>query len=684
MSLDIHPLAASVWPLLSQYLIWIVLGAILLIGLLVGRRDVPRFSLTRTWAISSVCLTESLRRRILWITPLAMFGVVLIEQFQHPLDEMDAIRETTKYALFASGLLIFISMIILACTNLPREIDTRVIYTVVTKPTTRLEIVLGKVVGFARVALLILIIMGLFTYVYLRVRAWDLGRQLTARLEAGTVSETSRHTLEEYQRTGLLTAKTVELPEGMDILSRIDPSGDRVWVHAQGEQEIVVPFDLAKGAFVPPDDPGAEPGANGVFIEANVMYRKLGQLVDLPQRAPYVVGLHELIPSDPPEVRIRALNHRLVPLTIPLGETKLQTLTDPNGTKPIRVFVMPGAAASLGTLPRLYLAMAGMTQGYEYSLDASSIRLIVPGAAAGQIRTIEPAPAASDAVATPRLFAFGREGNRGQQLRGGSDQYYPPIAVFRFRGADLRVAGPRTPMELKVAVERGGSAALDETPTLLDAQVYNHTTKRLSEVVSVPVESLRTAFFSLPTEDMQGGDFDVRMTNRTPGHYAGLAPASLGVVTAERSFAGNLSRSLLVLWLLAILVVAVSVFCSTFLSWPIAVVLTLVILLGHWGVEQLGDTVDPGLGRRFVVEVGLEDPAVGESVSQTVEALARGMGIVQRFLPDLSAFPVTEQIERGAALPMREIAQAAIMSLGFAIPLVVLAYVFLKEKEVAP
>ena len=57
------------------------------------------------------------------------------------------------------------------------------------------------------------------------------------------------------------------------------------------------------------------------------------------------------------------------------------------------------------------------------------------------------------------------------------------------------------------------------------------------------------------------------------------------------------------LWLLSMLVVIIAVFCSTFLSWPIAVVCTLVILLGHWGVEQLGDASLPGVGHNIATEM---------------------------------------------------------------------------------
>src|SRR3989442_560281 len=85
----------------------------------------------RRWgmcAISSVSFRESIRRRVLLITPLAIVGVILVSQLQRPIDEADAIRQTVKFCLFATGLVVSIVTIILACTNLPREIDNRVIY----------------------------------------------------------------------------------------------------------------------------------------------------------------------------------------------------------------------------------------------------------------------------------------------------------------------------------------------------------------------------------------------------------------------------------------------------------------------------------------------------------------------------------------------------------------------------
>src|SRR5688500_2926657 len=229
-------LAAIIPEFINRHLGWWLFAIILIIGLVVGLRDFSRFSFKRVWAISSVCWSESIRRRVLWITPLAILGVIIVSQLQRPLDELDAVRQTTKFSLFATGLLVALSTIILACTNLPREIDNRVIFTVVTKPTTRFEIVLGKVIGFAKVSLAILLIMGIFTYGYLSFRAWSMRRDIAQRLEEDTVPAASVATLEYYRDAGLLTAKRLETPVDLQLYSRLpSETGARRYVFGSSE-----------------------------------------------------------------------------------------------------------------------------------------------------------------------------------------------------------------------------------------------------------------------------------------------------------------------------------------------------------------------------------------------------------------------------------------------------------------
>src|SRR5262249_48618000 len=147
-------------------------------------------------------------------------------------DEQDAVRQTIKYCLFASGLIVIVAAVILAATNLPKEIESRVIFTVVTKPTTRLEIVLGKVLGFAQVSGLILLIMALFAWGYLRAGAWHLRSQVQAALKANNYDPNNKQTLEHYATAGLLETRAFAWPASLEVYSRIpSPKGDGVrWI----------------------------------------------------------------------------------------------------------------------------------------------------------------------------------------------------------------------------------------------------------------------------------------------------------------------------------------------------------------------------------------------------------------------------------------------------------------------
>ncbi len=120
----------------------------------------------------------------------------------------------------ATGLVVVVSTVILACTNLPREIENRVIFTVVTKPTTRLEIVVGKIAGFALVSGTILLIMGAFTFGYLHLRAWYLERSIKAALASGTVQPVNRPSYQHYAAAGLLNAQSLVEPVSMSVYER--------------------------------------------------------------------------------------------------------------------------------------------------------------------------------------------------------------------------------------------------------------------------------------------------------------------------------------------------------------------------------------------------------------------------------------------------------------------------------
>jgi hypothetical protein len=682
-------------------------------GLLVyGFRDTFHLSPRRAFAIGGVCFKEARRRHVLWVTLLAIAGVIVICQMQHPYDEQDAARETAKFCLFATGMVVVLTILILACTNLPREIDSRVIYTIVTKPTSRLEIVVGKLIGLACVSAAMLIIMGLFTAGYLQVRSWSLNRSIASKLASQAVDPAMAATLTHYQRSGLLTARTLAEPREMQIVAKEPTVGDgRQWLFGS-DQSLQIPFGVTRQNLTPPDDPAADPTSSGLVILAYCGFeatpdleRHTRELATSPY-GPAATHPTTVPAPEQPVVTISILDadlHNLVD-TRSFQNGGAATLTDPTGAHPVAFYLPPEQAGFiLNRMPDggvIYGELTANTFGYLYSVHAHSIRLLVPPAhdrQAAHARELMPLADVSGDLGAQETFQNDNEtdtlaalyrtqpGTFGYQLRGSADPW-APMAVFPFRDTRARAGSDgNVSFELKMGIERGSEDSQSATRVSIEVSNPQHTGTAYRTTV-LP-ETNRTIFFSIPAERLGDGNFDVTLRCVSPGQYVGVSRLSLHLVTSEETYLWNLAKSLGILWLMTVMVSIVAIFCSTFVSWPIAVILTLVVLLGHWGVTQLGDTLSPGLGRQVMTDLfggSAGSSSTTQSISKSIDALAKSVSMFSRVLPDISQFSAIDDLDRGVSLPLSRLTDALSVLGVFGLPLLVLSYVLLRNKEVAP
>lgn len=715
---------------LLPYTGWIVAALIVVVGLFVlGFSDVARFSFRRAWAISGVCFDESIRKKVLWITPLAIIAVLVIAQLQRGQDELDLIRQTVKYCLFATGAVVVITAIILACTNLPKEIESRVIYTVVTKPTTRLEIVLGKVIGFARVSAAILIIMGLFTFGYLHVRSWSRQADIANRLRSPFINATDRLTLEHYQSAGLLTTDAYGQPQSIEVFAKApQDSGAIRYFYGDGGQEMLVPIQIDPDAFV--DQSGQTPdkslgiGKTGMLIQAKVGWNRYGpaptseikQVSEAqapgsstlgPSTQPATKPAAQATITLPPGVTMDVMDESryslIQPAQIETGvvqpdgitfDSKKPTAAIPlpaaaEGTTPptdpradAYVYVAPPVAQNLFGHKYIYVRLSGTSENVQFAVPAKDPISVYKGLSPDPQLALH-APNDNGQPAKP--FFRGRLSVHGAQSILGRLEH-APVAVLSFRNAKPNQSSGDVPFELRTTIEKSGAAAdfpsEREDVTWVNLRVLNTKTGKTYDT------KLQTgggrSFFAVPVEAVADGDYDVLLSSSTPDHWLDLTNESMLVVLSRESFAFNLFKSLLIMWMMTILVVAIAIFCSTFLSWPIAVVLTVVLLLGRWGVEQLADASGPGLGRQWVQDIGVSSAPVAKTLTSSIDALSSGLTAVSKVLPDISKFAATEDIVQGVAVPSGKLLDSLIVLVGFGLPVGVLAYIFLKNKEVAP
>jgi hypothetical protein len=119
----------------------------------------------RIWALALLTVKEVIRRRILWVfAALALvflFGTWFIDTKPE-----QQVHSYVSVVYLAMAVLLLLTGSLLASFSLPTDIRQQTIHTIVTKPVERLEIVLGRFVGFMLVMTAAIAAMSLFSLIY--------------------------------------------------------------------------------------------------------------------------------------------------------------------------------------------------------------------------------------------------------------------------------------------------------------------------------------------------------------------------------------------------------------------------------------------------------------------------------------------------------------------------------------
>ncbi len=129
------------------------------------RFDLPGTSARRVMALARLAFKEAIRRKVLFVVGLFVVVLLLAGWYLNP-ESDDPARLYISFVLTATNYLILALALFISAFSLPADIKNRTIYTIVTKPVRATEIVLGRMIGFIGVGTLMLIPMGLASYVF--------------------------------------------------------------------------------------------------------------------------------------------------------------------------------------------------------------------------------------------------------------------------------------------------------------------------------------------------------------------------------------------------------------------------------------------------------------------------------------------------------------------------------------
>ncbi|MEL6108671.1 MAG: ABC transporter permease [Planctomycetota bacterium] len=174
-------------------------------------RDLPGTSVRRILALARLAFKEAIRRKVLFVVGLFIV-ILLFAGWYLNGDSDDPARLYISFVLTATNYLILTLALFISAFSLPQDIESRTIYTIVTKPVRATEIVLGRILGFMAVGTVMLVPMGLASYLFVTRGLNHSHAEITdaGEVRGGVAGETDmvrRHvhtfTIDEGEEAGL-------------------------------------------------------------------------------------------------------------------------------------------------------------------------------------------------------------------------------------------------------------------------------------------------------------------------------------------------------------------------------------------------------------------------------------------------------------------------------------------------
>jgi ABC-type transport system involved in multi-copper enzyme maturation permease subunit len=531
-----------------------------------------------------------------------------------------------------TSLLLSLTILVLSPISLPNDIRFQTIYTVVSKPVRRLELVWGRLIGFMALVTALLVVMGGAGLVYIerivekRIEATQ--EAAKAADKAGRTQEARRLREDAYQ---LATRRSARVPL-FGALSFTDSHNRRTR------------FGI---------DVGMEQ-ARRSHIEGNT-----------PSKATWVYGM---VP-DPDHPRL-ILDRRI----------KVEELLRPGSIEAVedQLFRLRYEQSSIQRE-----VQSGNLKGNAVRNANDRIRSFD-----GRIREAE----AEVKKLRDRELTLARE---SQQL-----QQQGKLAEAR-RKREERTALHSDPIPVELTFNVFRTTKGEEVGEAVQASMVVTNPLR-GDVVPArdlfPIHEYYTIRRSFPAEVLVGsmGNLVIDVQCLSPNQFLGMAEDDLFILARRGDFRTNYIRGLAGIWLQTLVVAAVGLFAGTFLSWPVAILLTLAFYLGGQIaiglIDQISQGQTPGGGPfesmiRLLGHENLQqslEPTPGVLVAMTFDRfLSPVLSCLVYVVPNLTALDVSNTVASGFAVDAGSLMSHILLGLGYALPFTAAAYIILKRREVA-
>lgn len=603
---------------------------------------IPDFLFTsprRVFAIARLAIKEALRRKVILVTFGIFAATLLFGGWFMNSGSLHPDRIYVNFVLWGTQLLVLLMGMLISSFSLPEDIKNKTIFTVVTKPVRSTEIVLGRILGFGLLGTVLLGSMGVISFFFV----W-------------------RGLAHEHQIVGDTQTLASFVEIGPDRRSAI--SARRVSENAIMEAETNVVsghshrLELIEDIRFP-NDP--EPRVKSNIVDTNTL----------------------------PDGRI--VYRRVV--CLPVGGHSHKVTIDGTGDS---------ARISLGPAVGYFRARVPIT---AYNLQFYD-------------RLGKPAE---------KGYNIGKEWTYRGYIDGGNSRNrsslskaefdFEGFTANRFRDADI------LPLEMTLGVFRtykgdiekrvtGGiqfeSIPETEGDNILVSDVIDFETNEYS-IQTLPISrKILGKRMSADGKLIEQGEYDLfddfaagnqkirlNLTCRDINQYLGVAQRDLYFRSGDQLYWANFFKGYLGIWCQMIIIIAMGVALSTFLSAPVTMLGAIVmIILGFFTtfVRDMTEVDHEGGGpiesfirvvtqQNMVLEL---DTGVAKTfIEQTDKGIVQILNSITYLAPNFAQLNFAEPLTMGYAIDAQRVLIALTITLAFCVGLTFLGYFALKTREIA-
>jgi len=592
----------------------------------------------RLYAIARLSVAEANRR--MWAPWVVVTVFLLVLAFTHwflqPPRPAEMGRLYVGTLTLLCSVLLTVMVTILTPLSLPTDIQQQTIYTVVSKPVRRLELIWGRMIGYMAIVTILIGVFGLISLAYLWRTVGYTIREIDA--QAAKAEKENRLTQAKLLREQAEQRRT-------RMQARVPVKGSLSFLDSRG-----VPH--AMGIDVGQEQSMKEPRSHIEGATPSTAIWSFGIVPD---------------PFSPPG--------RPIPIDRRI---------------PAQEFLKPGTMEAV--LDQVYELRAQVENAKNLKAQ--------PNVAAARIRELDAAIARNQAEADRFVAEYDSLRKRAEDLEaqaaraeaaGNKDQ------SLQLRREAAKLSSPPLLVEMSFNVYRTTKGKVGE-PVYAEIQAINPRTAREYSGDIFPIKEYYTNRVYLPAWILAGSGGSLRIEIRclSPTQYLGMAESDLYLLLPPGNFGVNYMKGLFGVWLQAMVLTAIGVCAGTFLSWPVALLTTISFFVaGQLAFAFLVDFTRQAImgGGPFesLIRLLTHDnqmseltPTAGVVLAKTLDSLVMPvMSLLVYVVPNFQALDVSNMVADGFAVSWRLIGINTLLAFAYALPFSLVGFLILKNREVA-